>query len=470
MDMPSGEFRRAAHQAVDWMADYLAGSGAYPVLPGVRPGDLASQLPPAAPLQGEPIEAILADFEKQIVPALTHWNHPRFFAYFAISASGPGVLAEMLAAAINVNGMLWKSSPAATELEQTTVAWLRDALAFPAHWFGVIYDTASISTMHAIAAARERADPDSRRRGGDGSLVLYTSEHSHSSVEKGAITLGIGQDNVRRIAADDAFRMNPDLLEAAILADLAAGKRPFCVVATTGTTSASSVDPVPAIAAIARRHGLWLHIDAAYGGPAAIVPELRPLFDGVQFADSLVVNPHKWLFTPLDISVLYTAHPDILRRAFALGAEYLKTSEDEHAVNFNDYGIQLGRRFRSLKLWFVLRYFGRDRLAQMIRQHVEWAQRLAALIDAHPDFEIAAPHPLSLVCFRHKGGDALNRRLLDALNASGYAFLSHTVLNGRFVLRLAIGNIHTTWEDLSSTWERIVRLSCDPEPAPEPHP
>ncbi len=458
MDMPAAEFRRTARETAAWIADYLEDPGRFPVFPGIAPGALASQLPAEAPRAGEPIEAILADFERLIVPALTHWNHPRFFAYFSVSASGPGVLAEMLAAALNVNGMLWKSAPAATELEQVTLAWLRDALAFPRDWFGIIYDTASISTMHAIAAARERADPDFRRKGASGRLTMYTSAHSHSSVEKGAIALGVGQDNVRLIPVDEAFRMRADALASAIERDLAEGRRPFCVVATIGTTSTSSIDPVPAIAAIARRHGLWLHVDAAYGGPAAIVPELRGLFDGVELADSLVVNPHKWLFTPIDCSVLYTAHPDILRRAFSLSAEYLKTAEDAQAINYMDYGVQLGRRFRALKLWFVLRYFGRDGLAAMICTHVRWAADLAALIDAHPDFQVSAPHPFSLVCFRHKSSDERNRRLLDAVNATGQAFLSHTVLRGQFVLRLAIGNIHTTWQDVRATWDLIQSL------------
>ncbi len=456
--MPSEEFRRAAHQAVDWMADYLAAPGRYPVLPTMEPGDLVARLPRAAPSAGEPIDEILADFERQIVPALTHWNHPRFFAYFSVSASGPGVLAEMLAAALNVNGMLWKSCPAATELEQTVLAWLLDALQLPEKWFGIIYDTASISTLHGIAAARERADPDARRRGGDGSLTLYTSCHAHSSVEKAAITLGLGQENVRLIEADEAFRMRTGALEESIRRDLAAGKKPFCVVATVGTTSTTSIDPVPDIAALARKYGLWLHVDAAYGGPAAIVPELRPLFNGIEQADSLVLNPHKWLFTPIDLSVFYTAHPEILRRAFSLVPEYLKTNEDSRAVNYMDYGVQLGRRFRALKLWFVLRYFGRDRLAEMIRTQVGWAQQLAALIEQHPDFEVSAPHPFSLVCFRHKAGDQKNRRLLEAVNASGRAFLSHTVLQGNVVLRLAIGNIHTTWDDVRGTWEFIEGL------------
>jgi aromatic-L-amino-acid decarboxylase len=459
MDMPPDEFRRAGHQIVDWIADYLAHSGDYPVLPPMQPGDLVKQLPQSAPAGGESIESIFADFVRQIVPAITHWNHPRFFAYFAVSAPGAGVLAEMLTAALNVNGMLWKSSPASTELEQTTLAWLREALGFPNDWFGIIYDTASISTMHAIAAAREKADPEARTRGGDGKLVLYTSAQSHNSVEKGAITLGIGQENVRKIGVDAQFRMRPDLLEAAILADKGAGKLPFCVVATIGTTSTTSIDPAPAIGNIVRKYGLWLHVDAAYGGAAAIVPELRSYFEGVERADSLVVNPHKWLFTPIDLSVLYTKHPDILKRAFALSAEYLKTATDGAALNYMDYGIQLGRRFRSLKLWFVMRYFGTEGMAAMVRDHIRWARELVKLIEAHPNFEVSAPTPFSLVCFRFCGSDEQNQKLLDDINASGKAFLSHTVLNGKLVLRLAIGNIHTTWKDVEDTWNLLLELA-----------
>lgn len=455
MDMSPEEFRSAGHRVVDWIADYLGQAGSYPVLPNVQPGDLRRQLPGCAPAQGEGIEDILAGFEQQIMPAMTHWNHPRFFAYFANSACAPGILAEMLSAALNANGMLWKSSPASTELEQTTLQWLLKALGFPPGWFGIIYDTASVSTMHAIAAAREQADPEVRSRGGDGRLTLYTSEHSHNSVEKGALTLGIGRNNVRRIGTDSQFRMCPAALEKAILSDQSNGKHPFCVVATVGTTSTASIDPVPAIAAIAQRHGLWLHVDAAYGGSAAIVPELRGYFEGVDEADSLVVNPHKWLFAPMDLSVLYTKRPEILRRAFSLSAEYLKTAQDSEAVNYMDYGVPLGRRFRSLKLWFILRYFGSAGLAEMVRSQITWARDLARLIEQDPGFEVSAPTLLSLVCFRYRGSDEQNQRLLNEINASGKAFLSHTVLNGEFVLRFSIGNIHTTWKDVEDTWQLI---------------
>lgn len=453
--MTNEEFRNYGHRLVDWMADYLANIRDYPVLPAVRPGEVVDKLPAAAPERGESMDAILEDFEQFIVPAVTHWNHPRFLAYFAISGSPPGILAELLTATLNVNGMLWKSCPALTELEQVTLDWLRQWMALPAEFFGIIYDTASMASMHAIAAAREMADPEARTRGADGRLVMYTSEHAHSSIEKGAITLGIGQENVRLIPVDENFRMRVDVLRERMDEDRRAGKTPFCVVSTIGTTSTSSIDPVPAIAEVAAEHGAWLHVDAAYGGAAAVLPELRGILAGAERAHSLVVNPHKWLFTPIDLSVFYTSRPDILRRTFSLVPEYLKTAEHPRALNYMDYGVQLGRRFRALKLWFVMRTYGHEGICRIIRSHISYAQRLADLIRAHPDFEVAAPTPFSLVCFRYRGSDENNRALLDKVNASGKAFLSHTLLNGRFVIRLAIGNIATQWEDLEEVWNLV---------------
>jgi aromatic-L-amino-acid decarboxylase len=451
----SEEFRRYGYQVVDWIANYLETIRDYPVLPSVKPGDLVDRLPISAPDHGEPMEAILADFEKLIIPGITHWNHPRFLAYFAISGSAPGILGEMLAAALNVNGMLWKSSPAVTELEQVTLGWLREWLGLPREFFGIIYDTASIASMHGIAAARERADPEFRTLGSQGNLTLYTSEHSHSSIEKGAIALGIGQDNIRKIGVDPQFRMRTDLLRDAIERDATAGKKPFCIVATVGTTSTTSIDPVPEIADIAEQYGLWLHVDAAYGGAAAAAPEMQFVLKGAGRANSLVMNPHKWLFTPVDLSAFYTREPAILRRAFSLIPEYLKTAEDPRAVNMMDYGVQLGRRFRSLKLWFVLRYFGREGIAEVIRRHIEYAQKFAALVRNDLDFEVAAPVPFSLVCFRYRGTDEQNHALMDSINSSGLAFLSHTVLDGRFVLRLAIGNLETKWDDIEQVWNYL---------------
>ena len=460
--MAPEEFRRFAHQSVDWIADYLAHPERYPVMPNIQPGQLADALPPSGPEQGEPMERLLADFERQIIPAITHWNHPGFMAYFANTAPGPGIIAELLSASLNANAMLWKTSPAATELEQVVLDWLRQWIGLPSGIFGIVYDTASTSSMHAIAAARELADPEARTLGASRGLTLYCSEEAHSSIEKGALAIGIGQRHVRKISTDAGFRMRPAALAAAVEADIAAGLRPFCVVATVGTTSTTSIDPVPAIADIAERHNLWLHVDAAYAGSAAILPEFRYILNGAERADSLVVNPHKWFFTPFDLSAFYTRRPDILRRAFSLVPEYLRTAEDGRAVNYMDYGVPLGRRFRALKLWFVMRYFGREKLADMIRQQIAWAQDLAAAVDADPHFERTAPSPLSVVCFRYKGTDDENRRLLETVNASGEFFLSHTVLRGQYTLRLAIGNMGTTRDRVMRAWEMLRTLAPAP--------
>ena len=454
-DMPAEEFRQAAHDAVDWIADYLEHIRDLPVLPLIEPGHLTAKLPDSAPETGEPIDAIMQDFRRLIVPANTHWNHPRFHAYFSVSASGPGIIAEALTAALNVNGMLWKSSPAATELEQVTLGWLRQWLQLPDSFFGIIHDTASLSTLHALAAAREMKDPESRVHGASRNLTVYTSEQAHSSVEKGAIALGFGQENVRKVGVDEAFRMRPDALEIAIQSDIQNGKIPCCVVPTVGTTGTTSIDPIAAVGALAAKYDLWMHVDAAFGGPAAILPELRHILNGAETAHSIVINPHKWMFTPIDCSVLYVSRPDILRSAFSLVPEYLRTSTDGEAVNLMDYGVALGRRFRALKLWFVMRYFGREGIASIIRNHIAWTQSLAEQVANHPSFEVSAPVPLSLLCFRYKGTNEQNRKLLQLVNESGVAFLSHTVLNGQFVLRLAVGNIRTNEDDLQDVWLTI---------------
>ncbi len=449
------DFRRAGHEVVDWIAHYLEHTRDYPVLPKINPGDLTDALPRCAPEHGEPYAAILRDFEKVVLPAVTHWNHPRFLAYFACTGSAPAILAEALSAALNTNGLHWKTSPAVAELEQVALGWLRQWIGLPEDFFGIIYDTASISSLHAVAAARELADPEARTEGAKPVLTLYTSAESHSSIEKGAIALGVGQNNVHKIPIDDQFRMRPDALAQAIEADLAQGKRPFCVVATVGTTSSTSVDPVAAIADVAEQYHLWLHIDAAYAGSAAILPECQHILKGAERAHSLVLNPHKWLFTPVDLSAFYTRRPDILRRAFSLIPEYLRASEDPRALNLMDYGIPLGRRFRSLKLWFLMRYFGRQRMQAILRQHIAWAKRLEQMIRRDPRFEIAAPVPFSVVCFRYKGSDDDNRELLEAVNATREVFLSHTVLNRKIVLRVAIGNLGTTWDDVQRAWDLL---------------
>ena len=453
--MSTEEFRSAAHQHADWIAYYFENIREFPVTTAIQPGELAASLPKSAPEEGESVESIFKDFESSIFPALTLWNHPRFFAWFSVSSTPPSILAEFLTAALNVNAMLWKSAPAATELEQVTLSWLRDWLSLDQSFFGIIYDTASIGVMQALAAAREWIDPGSRFKGMRGDLTVYISEHTHSSSEKAAIILGFGQENVRKIPVDDQFRMRPDLLESAIEIDIAAGKRPCCIVASVGSTSTTAIDPIPAIADVAERHGVWLHVDAAYGGSAAVLPEMRHILNGAERAHSLILNPHKWLYVSIDCSVLYTRFPEIIRRSASLSAEYLRTAEDDRVVNYMDYGVQLGRRFRALKLWYVFRYYGRQGIMRMLREALRLAQLLKGLIEADPHFELSAPVPLSLVCFRHRSDDESNQRLLAQINSSGKAFLSHTVLNGNFVLRFAIGNFQTTEQDIRETWDLI---------------
>ena len=464
--MPLEDFRRYGHQIVDWIADYWEHPERHAVLPDVRPGALVDKLPTAGPEHGEPMERILGDFEQQILPHVTHWNHPGFLAYFATSGSAPGVLAETLSAALNNVGLLWKTSPALAELEQVTLRWLADWMGLPPGWFGMIHTTASEASLHAVIAAREAARRAAQITGEPFQLarmVIYTSEQAHSSIEKTTLALGLGREACRKIATDAKFRLRPEALEAAIQSDRTAGLRPVCVVATVGTTSSGSVDPVPAIAAIAERHGLWLHVDAAYAGAAAILPEMREHFAGCERADSFLVNPHKWLFTPMDLSAFYTRRPEMLREAFSLVPEYLHSQENPRAVNFMEYGIPLGRRFRALKLWFILRYFGREGLANLLREHIRAAQEFARRVDEHPEFERIAPALFSLVCFRYRPAgatpdelDRLNETLLDTINAGGEFFLSHTKLNGRFVIRMAVGNIHTTGRHIDRLWELLL--------------
>ena len=468
-DIPPEEFQRQARRVIEWMGDYLANTERFPVVPRVAPGDIASTLPTEPPTTAESLDTILDDFEQLIVPGVTHWNHPGFFAYFAITASAPGILAEMLMSTLNNNAMLWKTSPSATELELRVMDWLRQLLGLGDGWFGLINDTASISTLLALAAAREaKPELEIRERGMAGRtdlprLRVYTSAHAHSSVDKAVLTLGIGHENVVHIDTDDDFRMRIDALEAAVRDDRARGYLPLATVATVGTTSTTSIDPVPAIAALCRREDMWLHVDGSYGGVAAVVPEMRHVLAGVDEADSLVVNPHKWLFTPIDLSAMFTRRPDVLRRAFSLVPEYLVTREQDDVVNLMDYGVQLGRRFRALKLWMVIRAFGADGLAARLRQQIEMARELASWIDETPGWERVAPVPFSLVCFRYAPAgmseaerDAANAAILERVNASGSAYISHTKLHGRYVLRLAIGNLRTERRHVENAW-RLLR-------------
>ena len=465
--MAPEEFRRQALSLVDWIAAYLSTED-YPVLSRVEPGDIREALPPTPPEAGVRFDEILSDFETILLPGITHWNHPGFFAYFAISGSAPGVLAEFLTAALNVQAMLWRASPAATELEEVSLGWLRQLVGLPSSFEGVIYDTASISSLHALAAARDVAVPDVRTRGLAGRpdvppLRVYTSEQSHSSIDKAAITLGLGQDSVRKIPTDDRFRMRTSALRDAIEGDRAEGALPVAVVATVGTTSTTSIDPVPDIATICEREELWLHVDAAYAGAAALVPETAGVLDGCARADSLVVNPHKWLFTPFDLSAFYSRRMDIVRRTFALTPDYLASSESG-ARNLMDTGVQLGRRFRALKLWSVLRYFGAAGIRARLSEHMRLARLFALWVDASDSFERLAPTPLSVVCFRarpegfvssEEALDELNTRVLDNVNATGEVFLSHTRLGGRIALRLAVGHIRTTERHVRRAWELL---------------
>ena len=453
--MTPEEFRIAAYRHADWIAQYLSEAGDLPVTPEVAPGDLTARLPKSAPEQGESVDRIFEDFQSTIFPALTLWNHPRFFAWFSISSTPPSMLADFLSSAVNVNAMLWKSAPGATELEQVTLGWLRQWLALGEEFFGIIYDTASIGVLQAIGAAREWTDPECRVRGMSPGLTVYVSEHTHSSSEKAAITLGFGQENIRKIPVDAAFRMRADALARAIEVDLASGKRPCCIVGSVGSTSTTAVDPVSEIATVAERHNVWLHVDAAYAGAFAVLPETRHILDGVERAHSLILNPHKSLYVAFDCSVLYTRYPEIFRRASALSAEYLRTAEDDRVVNYMDYGVQLGRRFRSLKLWYVFRHYGREGVMAMLRETLRLAAVLKQLVEADEDFELSAPVPFALVCFRYRGDNRFNELLLANVNATRKAFLSHTVLDGKFVLRFAIGNFQTTEQDIRETWELI---------------
>jgi aromatic-L-amino-acid decarboxylase len=455
------DFARVAR----WIVRYFRHPERYRVMPSVRPGDVRAMLPAEAPDRGEPFERIFEDFERIVAETTTHWNHPRFFAYFATSSAPVAVLAEALSATLDVKAMLWRTSPAATELEEVTMRWLGRLLGVPDDWMGIIYDTASIAGFTALAAAREALDLGIRRQGMAGRdlprLRLYMTEHTHSHVEKAAIALGIGQENVVRVACDDDFRMRPNALERCIASDFDAGMRPFAVVATVGTTSTTSIDPVPDIAGVTERFGVWLHVDAAYAGVAAIVPELRGLLAGVERADSLVVNPHKWLFVPMDLSVLFVKDEAIVRRAFTLVPEYLSTPEGD-AVNYMDYGLQLGRRFRALKLWFVLRHFGVEAIREKLRGHIALAQEFAATVRADSEWEILAPHPLSVVCFRYRAVDpktidGFNERLMHAVNATGEVFISHTKIGDAFALRLAIGNLRTERSDVEHAWNALRR-------------
>jgi aromatic-L-amino-acid/L-tryptophan decarboxylase len=474
LDMDPAAFRAAAHAVVDRMADYLDGIEERAVFPSIEPGSIRPAFPSTPPENPESIEAILADVDRLIVPNATHWQHPGFMAYFATTASGPGILGEMLTAALGQNAMLWRTSPIGTELEEVVVDWLRSALGLPETFDGLITDTASTSSLIAIAAAREATGLGIAAGGLPGRadvqpLSVYASQEAHSSIEKACMTLGLGRAGLVRIEVDERFAMRPDALETAIAADREAGRRPIAIVATVGTTSSTAVDPVAAIARIAEREGLWLHVDAAYAGAVAIIPEQRAPFEGWDRADSIVVNPHKWLFTPLDASLLLTRRLPDLRAAFSLVPEYLRTLDRETPVrDYNEYQPQLGRRFRALKLWMQLRWFGLDGLRRRIQRHIDLAQTFAAWLDGDPGWERVAPVPFSTVCFRWHGDrdlsddelDTRNAAIMDAVNRAGEVFLSHTRLDGRYVIRLSIGNIRTELRHVERAWDLLREVAA----------
>ncbi|MCS6807472.1 MAG: pyridoxal-dependent decarboxylase [Bacteroidota bacterium] len=476
-DMPPDEFRRHAYAVSDWIAEYLSRLERMNVLPDTQPGAVRALLPSSPPQNGEPVERILQDFERLIVPNLTQWNNPNFFAYFANTPSAIAILAEFLAAALNNNAMVWKSGQAATELESVVLRWIAEAVGLQQHTWGMIVDTASIATMHALACARECAGINARTEGLAGRssaavprLRVYASELVHSSIDKACITLGLGTENLVKIPVNQQFQMNTEALQAAVQHDRQQGFLPIAVVGVIGTTSAGSSDPIVDIVEVCTRERLWLHIDAAWAGAAAMLEEWRDRFVGWEYADSVVINPHKWLFVPMDLSILYTRRPNILKQTFSLTPEYLKTREDSYGENLMDYGLQLGRRFRSLKLWFVVRYFGIDGIRARLREHIALAQLFAHLVDEHPDFELVAPVEFALVCFRYKpqGCTAseselarLNAELEERINTTREIFLVHTMLHGIYTLRFTVGNLHTTEAHVRKAFSTIATLAAE---------
>ncbi len=462
--MTPDEFRRRGKEMVDWIADYYERVESFPVLSQAKPGELRAALPAQAPERGESFDAMMADVERLILPSITHWQSPNFFAYFPSNNSFPSILGEMLSAGLGVQGMLWATSPACTELETHVLDWLVDMLALPAEFAssgpggGVIQDTASSSSLCALLAARERAtDLATNERGCDGRLVAYTSTQAHSSLEKAAKIAGIGSANLRMIQVDGNFAMRPEVLASQIARDRADGNIPFFICATIGTTSSNAIDPVREIAAVAREQRLWLHVDAAMSGTAALCPEFRWTHDGVELADSYCFNPHKWMFTNFDCDCFYVSDRAALIRALSVLPEYLRNraTESGAVIDYRDWQIPLGRRFRALKLWFVIRHYGAAGLRHHVRRHVEFAQQFAEWVRADERFEVAAPAPLNLVCFRHRAGDEANQRIMDRLNTSGDLYLTHTRLNNRLTLRMSIGQSQTELRHVERAWQRI---------------
>jgi aromatic-L-amino-acid decarboxylase len=468
--MELDEFRRHGHRLVDWMTDYLATVERHPVRAPVRPGEIAAQLPAAAPGESEPFERILEDFERILLPGITHWQHPSFFAYFPANSSPPSVLAEMLTATLGAQCMLWQTSPAATELETRVLDWLRQLIGLPAGFTGVIQDSASSATLCALLVARERATGWQANEEGLRAcppLVFYASAEAHSSVEKAVKIAGLGRQSLRLIATDDAFALRPDALEAAIRDDLAGGRKPAGVVASLGATGIGAIDPLEPIGRICERHGLYLHVDAAWAGSALLLEEQRWMSAGVARADSFVLNPHKWLLTNFDCSAHYVRDPASLIRTLGVLPPFLASREGTDVIDYRDWSVPLGRRFRALKLWFVLRSYGVERLQAMLRDHIAWTEELAEWIEAAPDFELVTPPRLALLTFRHhpRGRDEaaeldrLNERLLHALNDDGRLYLTQTRVQGRYVIRFAIGQRSTTREHVARAWQVITETA-----------
>ena len=468
-DVPIAEFRKQLHELADWIADYREKIGERPISRNVQPGEILSQLDRDAPQIGTPFEKIFTDINRVIVPGIAHWAHPQFMSYFGCTTTNPGILAEIITGALNVNAMTWRTAPAATELETLVLDWLRQWLQLPNEFTGVVYDTASISTMHALATAREQIAPNTRKLGLSGRDLprfrIYTSDQAHSSIEKGAIALGIGEDNVQRVPSDAEFRLEVAALRAMVERDVAEKFKPLAVVATVGTTSTANVDPVPEIAKICREHKMWLHIDGAYGAGLALLPECKSVTAGWNEADSIVVNPHKMLFVPLDFSALYMRDIGRLRRLFTLSPEYVHLRDpDNTEINYMDYGVQLGRRFRALKAWVVWRAFGREGIAARIRDHLRLANLLVDWVKADKRFELAAPVVMPVVCFRFVAADKdkidiLNSEIVERINASGRGYITQTKLRGRTVMRIGLGNILTTEQHLRNVWQLIQRTA-----------
>ncbi len=469
-EMTPEEFRHWGRTLVDWIADYWERLEGFPVLSQLGPGEVRSELPASPPVQGESCEDVMRDLETVVLPGLTHWQSPNFFAYFPANSSGPSVLGELLSAGLGVQGMMWATSPACTELETHVLDWMADMLGLPEGFKssgpggGVIQDSASSATLCAMLAARERAEGMTCREGGlKLPLVAYASREAHSSVQKAASIVGIGRSRLRLVDTDETLAMRPDALAAAVQRDREAGLHPFFVCATVGTTSSLAVDPVPKIGSLCAEQGLWLHVDAAMAGIAAVCPEYRGLNDGLELADSYCVNPHKWMLTSFDCDCFYVMDREPLIGALTVLPEYLRNvpTESGRVIDYRDWQIPLGRRFRALKLWLVIRYFGISRIRQMVRNHVGMAHEFAQWVEEDTEFELAIPRSLNLVCFRHRGGEELNRHLLTQLNSSGRLYLSHTVLNGRFALRLCVGQARTERKHVKAAWELIKATAKD---------